>query len=105
MSDDLMDRFGDVENSEEATDQTDDTGHTDTTDAGGGMSGQSGSTRSRSQYPMYLSDDLQEELNDTFDRFNAQRTLDGEGSVEKHKDFLEAVVREGLDGDWQSRID
>lgn len=104
MSDDLMDRFDDVEDSEETTDQTEDTGHTDTTDDGGGTSAD-GSTRSRSQYPMYLSDDLQEELNDTFDRFNAQRTLDGDGSVEKHKDFLEAVVREGLDGDWQSRID
>lgn len=104
MSDDLMDRFDDVEDSEETTDQTEDTGHTDTTDDGGGTSADR-RTRSRSQYPMYLSDDLQEELNDTFDRFNAQRTLDGEGSVEKHKDFLEAVVREGLDGDWQSRID
>ncbi|QLG30047.1 hypothetical protein HUG10_20815 (plasmid) [Halorarum halophilum] len=65
------------------------------TDAGGGTSEES--TRSRSQCPMYLSEQLQGDLDRTFKRYNAKRTLDGDDEVEKHKHFLEGLVRAGLD--------
>lgn len=78
----------------EETDTTENTGHTRDTE----------STRSRSQYPMYLSEQLQDELDDTFKRFNAERTLDGKEEVEKHKDFLEGIVRAGLDQDWEEYV-
>lgn len=96
MNDDLMDRFDDVEESDEteSTEDTKDTGHTRDTE----------STRSRSQYPMYLSEALQDELDQTFKRFNAERTLDDLEEVEKHKDFLEGVVRAGLDAEWEDYV-
>lgn len=104
MSDDLMERFPD---DEDDADQTQDTGDTDTTEETNTTqeTSETESTRSRSQYPMYLNDDLQDELNTTFERFNAQRTLDDEPTVEKHKDFLEAIVSAGLDANWEEYID
>ena len=55
------------------------------------------SLEDRSQYAMYLSEDLQKELNNSFERLNAQRVLDDTEKVEKHRHFLEGVVRAGLD--------
>lgn len=95
--DDLMARFDEVEGE---TEDADTTGHTDTTSS----TKNTESTRSRSQYPMYLSEQLQDELNQTFKRFNAERTLDGKEEVEKHKDFLEGVVRAGLDVEWEDYV-
>lgn len=54
-------------------------------------------TRTRSQYAMYLPDGLQEELDGLYDQYNGQSLIDGEGGIEKHKDFLEGVIRAGLD--------
>lgn len=104
MSDDLMDRFPDDEEKTQDSDGTNDTGDTDTAQEASDT-GDTESTRSRSQYPMYLSDALQDELNTTFKRFNAQRTLDDEPEVEKHKDFLEAIVSAGLDAEWEDYIE
>lgn len=84
--------------------ETGHTGHTETAE-GSGDGDASDTTRSRSQYAMYLSESLQDELDETFEQFNAQRTLDGEPKVEKHRDFLESVVRAGLEADWEGRID
>lgn len=91
MSDDLMDRFDDVEESVTDTDadtdadtETDEESHSD-------------STRSRSQYPIYLSGELQEELDDRYNKFNARRELDDQEQVEKHRHFLEGVIRSALD--------
>jgi hypothetical protein len=87
MSDDLMDRFDDGEGSVTDTDadtETDEESHSD-------------STRSRSQYPIYLSRELQEELDDRYNKFNARRELDDQEQVEKHRHFLEGVIRSALD--------
>ena len=58
------------------------------------------STRStRTKYPIYLTETFQEELNQRYKRMNAQRIMDDEPEIEKHKHFLEAVLRAGLDRD------
>ena len=85
---------GDTGHTEDADDtrnasHTGDTGHTENTD----------STRNRTQYVMYLPDDLQEELNNLYDQYNGQSLINGNGGIEKHKDFLEGLVRAGLEND------
>ena len=85
MSDDLMDRFDDAE--ESVTDA----------DRENQKESRSDSTRSRSQYPIYLSGELQEELDDRYNKFNARRELDDKEQVEKHRHFLEGVIRSVLD--------
>ncbi|WP_435159792.1 hypothetical protein [Haladaptatus sp. DFWS20] len=85
----------------------DDTGHTDGADdtENAGHTGNTGhtkntdSTRNRTQYVMYLPDDLQEELNNLYDQYNGQSLINGNGGIEKHKDFLEGLVRAGLEND------
>ena len=62
-------------------------GSTETT-----SSGSSGRTRDRTQYPMYLPEEQAEALNELYDRFNAERVLEGEPKVEKNKHFNEAVA-------------
>ena len=94
--DELRGRFQDHV---EKSDNTDNTGNTEDADYAGDASNaqDTDSTRSRSQYAMYLSEDLQKELNNSFERLNAQRVLDDKEKVEKHRHFLEGVVRAGLD--------
>lgn len=74
----------------EPTDDQDDMGHSG--DQGGG-----GTTRERTQYVMYLPDDLQDDLNSLYEQYNGQSLINGDGGIEKHKDFLEGIVRAGLD--------
>jgi hypothetical protein len=93
MSDDLMDRFDDVEESATITDTDTDTETETETDEESRID----STRSRSQYPIYLSGKLQEELDDRYNKFNARRELDDKEQVEKHRHFLEGVIRSALD--------
>ncbi|WP_266080806.1 hypothetical protein [Haladaptatus caseinilyticus] len=64
-----------------------------------GHTGDTDSTRNRTQYVMYLPDDLQQELNDLYDQYNGQSLVNGNGGIEKHKDFLEGLVRAGLDNE------
>lgn len=101
MTDDLMNRFDDVEDEESEdeelqsmSDSSPQTG-TDRTQ----------SIRERSQVPMYLSEALQEDLDETFELRNAQRTIDGKPKMEKNRDFLEAVVRAGLESDWEEYLE
>lgn len=75
---------------------------TDTTSGGSrpGPDPDPTSTRStRTKYPIYLTETFQEELNQRYKRMNAQRIMDDEPEIEKHKHFLEAVLRAGLDRD------
>lgn len=94
MTDDLMDRFDDAETSVSDADEDEDE-EEESTEPDSSTS--SASTRSRSQYPMYLSEELQEELDDRFNKFNARRELDDKQQVEKHKHFLEGLIRSALD--------
>lgn len=53
--------------------------------------------RSRSPFPLYVTPDLKETVQNRFEKFNAQRTLNDEAQVEKHKHFMEGLLRPGLD--------
>lgn len=90
MSDDLFERFDDVE---------DDTADADEAVQPGPDADPDSTRQTRSQFPMYLSDELQEAVNERFEKFNAHRVLNDEPQVEKHKHFLEGLVRAGLDSD------
>lgn len=102
MSDDLMERFDEVEqeeNEEAETDTGQETSTKSLEEKSSGSTSSTESTRSRSQYPMYLSEELQDKLDDRFNKFNARRELDDEEQVEKHKHFLEGLVRSALDSE------
>lgn len=71
----------------EASTDVPESGATETT-----ASSSSGRTRDRTQYPMYLPERQADALNDLFERFNAERVLEGEPKVEKNKHFNEAVA-------------
>jgi len=57
------------------------------------------STRNRKQVAFYLSEKTRERLSERYDEYDALSKLAGEGGIEKHKDFLEPVVRAGLESD------
>lgn len=56
-----------------------------------------GTVRSRSPFPLYVTPELKETVQNRFEKFNAQRTLNNEAQVEKHKHFMEGLLRAGLD--------
>jgi cobalamin biosynthesis protein CobT len=56
-----------------------------------------GTVRSRSPFPLYVTPELKETVQNRFEKFNAQRTLNDEAQVEKHKHFMEGLLRAGLD--------
>ena len=56
-----------------------------------------GTVRSRSPFPLYVTPELKETVQSQFEKFNAQRTLNDEPQVEKHKHFMEGLLRAGLD--------
>lgn len=56
-----------------------------------------GTVRSRSPFPLYVTPGLKETVQNRFEKFNAQRTLNDKAQVEKHKHFMEGLLRAGLD--------
>ena len=53
--------------------------------------------RSRSPFPLYVTPEVKGTVQNRFEKFNAQRTLNDEPQVEKHKHFMEGLLRAGLD--------
>ena len=53
--------------------------------------------RSRSPFPLYITPELKEGVQKRFEKFNAERTLNDEPQVEKHKHFMQGLLRAGLD--------
>ena len=53
--------------------------------------------RSRSPFPLYVTPELKKTVQNRFEKFNAQRTLNDEPQVEKHKHFMEGLLHAGLD--------
>jgi hypothetical protein len=53
--------------------------------------------RSRSPFPLYIAPELKEGVQKRFEKFNAERTLNDEPQVEKHKHFMQGLLRAGLD--------
>lgn len=99
------DEAGD-EGSRSETGNTGDTGttsskrETSSTDKTRGPDPDPNSTRrTRTKYAVYLTEEFQEELNQAYTKANAQRVMEDKGEIEKHKHFLEAVMRAGLNHD------
>jgi hypothetical protein len=53
--------------------------------------------RSRSPFPLYITPELKADIQKRFEKFNAERTLNDEPQVEKHKHFMQGLLRAGLD--------
>ncbi|WP_042666244.1 hypothetical protein [Haloferax sp. ATB1] len=105
------DEAGDEGEREETGDtgDTGDTGSTSSTSSGGETSSTektrgpdpdpNSTRRTRTKYAVYLTEEFQEELNQAYTKANAQRVMEDKGEIEKHKHFLEAVMRAGLNHD------
>ncbi|MFD1526265.1 MULTISPECIES: hypothetical protein [Halolamina] len=50
------------------------------------------STRNRRQVPMYLPEAKANQLNSLYEQLDGRSKVAGEGGIEKHADFMEAVV-------------
>lgn len=50
------------------------------------------STRNRRQVPMYLPDGKADQLNSLYEQLDGRSKVAGQGGIEKHADFMEAVV-------------
>lgn len=89
--------------STQITQSTDGTDTTNTTLEGSKKDSESesrstkGTVRSRSPFPLYVTPELKETVQNRFEKFNAQRTLNDEPQVEKHKHFMEGLLRAGLE--------
>ena len=55
------------------------------------------STRNRRQLAMYLPEPKAEQLNNLYDRLDGKSKIAGEGGIEKHADFMEALVELAVD--------
>ncbi|NHX41416.1 MULTISPECIES: hypothetical protein [Haloarcula] len=64
------------------------------------------SIRNKKQYSMYLDEELQEELDDIFKKFNARRKLNDEPHVEKNRHFHQGLIEAALlDADWEDYVE
>jgi len=49
-------------------------------------------TRNRKQVPMYLSEERADLINGLYERLDGRSKVAGDGGIEKHRDFMSAVV-------------
>ncbi|MYL17481.1 hypothetical protein GLW36_12610 [Halorubrum terrestre] len=92
----------------DTTDNTDSTGTTDNSYNTGNSSATDNtskpgpnpdpdSTRNRRQLAMYLPETKADQLNNLYDRLDGQSKIAGDGGIEKHADFMEALVEFAVD--------
>ncbi|GAB7009521.1 hypothetical protein [Halorubrum trueperi] len=76
------------------TDNTDDTGYTNKASSTSkpGPDRDENATRHRKQVPMYLADDTAQQFNQLYEQLDGRSKVAGKGGIEKHADFMEAVV-------------
>lgn len=90
-----------MENTESpnATESTQITQSTSATDTTGSTqeTNEKDTARSRSPFPLYITPDLKDGVQNRFEKFNAERTLNDEPKVEKHRHFMQGLLRAGLD--------
>jgi hypothetical protein len=88
------------------TDNTDNTGmpdntaissDTDTSTSKPGPQPSDTATRNRQQVPMYLPDSDVTALNQLYERLDGQSKIAGDGGIEKHADFMEALVAHAIE--------
>lgn len=87
----------DTTNNPNSTDITDNSYNTDNSGGSGntskpGPNPDPDSTRNRRQLAMYLPESKAEQLNNLYDRLDGQSKIAGDGGIEKHADFMEALV-------------
>lgn len=58
-------------------------------------------TRHRRQVPMYLPDKKAEELNKLYERLDGRSKVAGDGAIEKHADFMEALVELAVENEGE----
>jgi hypothetical protein len=68
---------------------TDNTNNTDNTP---GPDRDETATRHRRQVPMYLPDEKADKINTLYERLDGRSKIAGDGGIEKHADFMEALV-------------
>ena len=79
------------------TDNTDNTGNTGDASNKPGPDRDDSATRHRRQVPMYLPDAKADELNKLYERLDGRSKVAGDGGIEKHADFMEALVEFAVD--------
>lgn len=73
-------------------DNSSNTGHADNSSNKPGPDRNDDATRHRKQVPMYLPDEKADLLNGLYERLDGRSKVAGDGGIEKHADFMEAVV-------------
>lgn len=71
---------------------TSDTSDTHNTSNKPGPDPDENATRNRRQVPMYLPDEKADELNTLYETLDGRSKVAGDGAIEKHADFMEALV-------------
>jgi len=89
-----MSQSEDTHNSSVSSDSDDSDNPNNTGDTGNkpGPDPNPNSTRNRRQVPMYLPDRKADSLNSLYEQLDGRSKVAGEGGIEKHADFMEALV-------------
>jgi len=104
---------GNADTTENNSDNTSNAGSSGNTGDAGDTSNKPGpdkdetATRHRRQVPMYLPDEKASEFNKLYERLDGRSKVAGEGAIEKHADFMEALVEFAIDheDDLAERLD
>jgi hypothetical protein len=78
--------------SSDVADNSNNTGNSDNASNKPGPDPNPNSTRNRRQVPMYLPDGKADSLNSLYEQLDGRSKVAGEGGIEKHADFMEALV-------------
>jgi hypothetical protein len=76
----------------DVADNSNNTGNSDNASKKPGPDPNPNSTRNRRQVPMYLPDGKADSLNSLYEQLDGRSKVAGEGGIEKHADFMEALV-------------
>lgn len=85
-------RDSSVSDGSNVKDNSNNTGNSSNTSDKPGPDPNPNSTRNRRQVPMYLPDEKADSLNSLYEQLDGRSKVAGEGGIEKHADFMEALV-------------
>lgn len=85
-------RNSSVSDDSNVEDNSNNTGNSSNTSDKPGPDPNPNSTRNRRQVPMYLPDEKADSLNSLYEQLDGRSKVAGEGGIEKHADFMEALV-------------
>lgn len=98
---------GNTQNNTDNTNNASDAGNASNASNKPGPNKDETATRHRRQVPMYLPDEKANEFNKLYERLDGRSKVAGEGEIEKHADFMEALVEFAIDheDDLAERLD